>query len=1134
MVPTLSQLNNFHREEIPPLSSGEAIGRKGFQKPVRTISVGKTPLDVVYHRTAVDHALSNSKLFAVQDEDDTPCDFQPLWLLEERPCLPGTDLETYEFPLTVNDSKKELINPSNPSAFQAARMYKNDIPSYEKHLQFWKTLRRRCEDDFHLMQESPQMTMDAVVSAIEKDFGSGFMDLFSNPLLSMGSGGSNQPTGATASKFDTLRSDAPHVTVGGPQSLQAPTNDALTTAFRRQNAIAVFLNNSTVYEDAKKTTYEKPISFLSYYSISDFSTRSELLSTTYNRPFATDFTQQENIDFVQHNKFNLSHRKNSFFRFGFTPAFRLSTTIKTIFDTLAGHDYDNLIVSHNDKRSINLPIEVVQSQVLEQFEQQSQHVCMNTDDNDSWSSARFLNIHSVPGAQTQCESLKLLESFLANDRYQHGGFSWKPMDFPESILDREQILAALLKDAAFFDKIRWDAEAEEANRKANFCFDAKEAADIVVFTCAAQAARGTGLSSCTLTGDQIWSPGNSTVHQSTKEPSRKRQVLPDLSPSPGPQRQEPAPPLGPHGPASPPAPPLAHHGPSWQLSPPLEPVPPLDPQGPSPPPPPHRKEPAPPLGPHGPLVPPLAPHAPARGPHGASTPSDKNPETSPSQCNKRTLDRLNCDDSLYTVPLMLPGAEHLPYALQMRACPGARDRDVSSTFFRANVDILYDHISKSCAQQDQISLETSTITTEDGDVLTYKKLPTFRDEANSPTLQFLLHILFMSTCARLTGNSDVLDLFPVWKKEMRNSLFSHSDIEELGPLDSSLPIATDLSVKEFSMFLHDYVGGFDKNLGPAVSKQHDRFIPKRFKSDCITSILVLQRLVTHFKKGTTSDILMFLRSMEDYDVKERRLLLIETLVKAFSKSGNYQMEQSLYKLFHQVVLDVEGYFPGFAGIATEESVFPGTGGYEGLSGLVLDELAEPKINSNKRLDDMTKKRLKEFERELLGYFCHQDKKLHRKIMGLVLDTQQVLRWKDTCRIFDLCDVEHFCCKIYIVCMNSHPSRTISLTPECCNYYSWPRPNPKSWDHAMKSSFQESWNAFCDLMNSPSPLTIPYQLLIHERIYITDNHFQLEDTDVRDLVDNSNGSPQSVPGANEDIEFTGDPREEESHLVRRLF
>ena len=40
---------------------------------------------------------------------------------------------------------------------------------------------------------------------------------------------------------------------------------------------------------------------------------------------------------------------------------------------------------------------------------------------------------------------------------------------------------------------------------------------------------------------------------------------------------------------------------------------------------------------------------------------------------------------LYAVPLLLKGSEKLPYANQMRAAPGARDHDVSSVSFRANL-----------------------------------------------------------------------------------------------------------------------------------------------------------------------------------------------------------------------------------------------------------------------------------------------------------------------------------------------------------------------------------------------------------------------------------------------------------------
>ena len=230
---------------------------------------------------------------------------------------------------------------------------------------------------------------------------------------------------------------------------------------------------------------------------------------------------------------------------------------------------------------------------------------------------------------------------------------------------------------------------------------------------------------------------------------------------------------------------------------------------------------------------------------------------------------------------------------------------------------------------------------------------------------------------------------------MRHQVFSATEVASLGPLDLSLPLADKVSVREFSMFLHDYLGGLDKNLGPVVSKQHDRFIPGRFKKELRTALLVMERLCEHFEMDRFESsgcptVTGFLASMDDIDDRERRFLLIQTLVRAFSRSGNYQMEPSLYKLFHQVVLDVEGFFPGFAGPVTIDSVFPGSGGYEGLASIHFDDVKNDKINCNKRSDHVIEKRLQELHDELLAYFRAPERKLHRKIVGLFLDQSGTL------------------------------------------------------------------------------------------------------------------------------------------------
>ena len=1035
LVPSLSQLNKFHHRDIPDLPSGASIPRPGFPKPVRSIAVGKTPFDVVYHKTVVDHAVANGKLLNVKDVDDVCCNFQPLWLFDGNPCPPATNMHVYQMPLRVNKQKKELINPLDPSAFQAARMYKNDITTYEDHLDFWSNLREAVVVQYNSVPHPDETSLRVLEEAIVDKFRDGYVNLFYKPLLSMGSGGSNQPTGATASQFDTLRSDAPHVIVSGPQTLQAPTNAALTAAFERQNAIAVFLNRKTVMEeddsdddsvpDVHSVEKKPPIQFLSYYCVNRYETSSERMGHTYNSTFSREFSSEKTESFVRQNKFNLSHRKNSFLLFSLVPAFGLNTIVKIIFNDLLKRPYESLIVSEKDKRSINVPITKVQELVLQQYTLQTERIQSNLPPS---AHPKFLNRQSVPGLQTQCEDLSLLEAFLSDDKHRKGGFDWKPIDFPESILDREQVLSALVQEPDFLQRLVWSFDAELDFQKSKFAFDSKTAADIIVFTCAAQAGRGTGLHSCTIPEPDIWR-GSCALNG---EPSKKKQKL-------------------------------------------------------------------------------------------AHPPSD------------RTARSLHPTDhhNLYTVPLLLPGAEHLPYSLQLKATPGTRDRDVSSAFFRNNADILLTSLSPSTQARVCCTVQ---IPVEDDLLIQKRTLGDIKDDPTSPGCQFLLNLLFMSVCSRLTGNSTLLDLFPLWKTKCRNQIFSEDDISALGPLSLSLPIATELSVKEFSMFIHDYVGGFKKNLGPLVSKQHDRFIPARFKKECLTSLLVLKRLLSYFQPSKLEllgcvTVPGFLSKMHSIEDDQRRLLLIQTLVRAFSRSGNYQMEQTLYKLFHQVVLDVEGYFPGFAGRVTIASVFPGTGGYEGLSSLILDDVLYPKINTNKRSDDVVDARLEVFHGELIDYFKRPERKLHRRVVGLTIDTENMLRWIETARFLDLCDVEHFCCKVYIVCMNSHPSRTISLTPQCCNYYSWPRPNPKDWDDRMAASFQQSWSAFVELMTSETPIPIPQQLVLREKEYVLDDTDIIEDTTPFELLDSSDDSPQAVPGLHEDPVHEVDPEEEENYIDR---
>ena len=295
------------------------------------------------------------------------------------------------------------------------------------------------------------------------------------------------------------------------------------------------------------------------------------------------------------------------------------------------------------------------------------------------------------------------------------------------------------------------------------------------------------------------------------------------------------------------------------------------------------------------------------------------------------------------------------------------------------------------------------------------------------------------------------------------------------------------------MFLNDCLRGVEPDergqatpLGNLVSAQHNTFIPKRLREDAASYVLFLDKLVEHFLIGddqqSDGSVAAYVATMPDAVVKRNRRELIEVLVKAISDSGNFQMEDKLMSLGHQVVLDIEGFFLGFAGPVTADSVFPGTGAVEGLASLVLSDVGRAanvvsdSINRNKRSLHRQRERLVHFHGVLKTYFGGASKVALRAAVGLFQHSKDPdnLRWKKTGRILDLCDAEHFCCKLYITAMNSYSSRTISERPRCCNNYCYPRLNPKPWDESIKGFFRTIWEAYLSLPNATT--AIPPQLV----------------------------------------------------------
>jgi hypothetical protein len=200
--------------------------------------------------------------------------------------------------------------------------------------------------------------------------------------------------------------------------------------------------------------------------------------------------------------------------------------------------------------------------------------------------------------------------------------------------------------------------------------------------------------------------------------------------------------------------------------------------------------------------------------------------------------------------------------------------------------------------------------------------------------------------------------------------------------------------------------------------------------------------------------------LECQEGKIKRHVLRSVMGKAFAACiegcGNPDDAQ-LMQIMHQTISDVERFLPDFAGEVTIESIATGYGSQFGLRVL---------FSKNSGMDD--KKYLyllKVFHEELtaamqaLGdtaLFCLGYKKNDDGTIVSVFNGRK--------RSYT--DTEHLCCKLYISIVLTHPSRTVSDSPNTHSHFAWPLPphprgdDPRAFVNDARKVFAEINKKMC--------------------------------------------------------------------------
>ena len=472
----------------------------------------------------------------------------------------------------------------------------------------------------------------------------------------------------------------------------------------------------------------------------------------------------------------------------------------------------------------------------------------------------------------------------------------------------------------------------------------------------------------------------------------------------------------------------------------------------------------------------------------------------------------------YLTPLFGLFTACLPKILRLRGMPGIRCHDVSTINARNNMNNQYKH---------RIELNRPKTTEFNLHAIGEKHHLSFNavsfpiGEDNKPTtasidsfIDYVSECLFTALVCRITGNANVMDSFTQWKQK--------ENTEGTGASKSTnVPIAKEKSVMEWIHWLCLHHHGYEKKPTKIRTKQYT-LNPLLARTVRSLGINVLE-IAPAFRTGNgNSDatkegaIPSLLRSWGTFG-EPNRCDLVNTIAKTVSKAVGLQMDNSTLFLAHQTVADIESFLPGIAGEVTPESVHFGHGGKEGCD-IVLFKGSDSHLNKNRTSRVMRKKRLVRTHECFADHFLTEASSDELKAMGLMKvnhkDHKEELEekgatwthniWeclsgrksaKESTRLvftgswksFDLTDVEHFFCKLYLLCIHSGVTRNFSKTPFCGSAFTHPRKpdlNDSDWDNGCIPIGLEKWIAYCALAE-------PERRYSHHLTDCKANHIPLE-------------------------------------------
>jgi hypothetical protein len=913
----------------------------GVLRPKANTGFRETPAEFCRHRLVVEQALRQHQLLRIIDENGLPEQNQPLYTLHSCPLLAGRQYSPAELSgLQVSDKAHHMMAKGKTDSMTISRYYKNNRMICEIWCIVQSALTEACSQPLDNCVTVGQNGFEEAFQSRLNEIVGAFFPLYeimhNHPLETNGSGGSSQKQGTQIQSLrNTKRNQATHV-MGAPQDYQQWTNRQLLDLVKTKGPTLGLVFLPTMYDEDKKKKLrpewmDKKLDVFNcgYVTVAKIVSEEGDISEVLYNVFSDTLDGEESVFACLDKHFNeFSHHWHRTILVYLKPAFSLVTEVEMRMNHLHKHlHYEEVSVSRLDTREIKVDDKILQGERLQQLQGgrtidkvpipiSGSEIAKMAEEamgkvlrlagrfdvklNLNWAENIHASSENITVDANNIEQLSLLcqnrsmairpmppKSRESNMTTYKGILKHRakgatvdlteknPYLIPSSSVDFDMGVALAAQQSGFFQWLNWKKHIAQG-----------ETTDELVRICPREFCNIV-LMMYAAAAFRATDPRRTTVTHEQMRAIRRFAV----------QQSEPETPadssLDELSTDSVHAAPTLGQGQAGQT-----------------------------CG------------------HGHTGQSDDG-----------TPDETDTKDKCIFTPLHMQGTETITsFAMRTKAFPTGRHMDVATNFMIRQKEILLDFVDKNGLRGGgdarKPSLKRAEFHTrdhpdwKDGEPpVQFGTLMESPDLTKPENMEVVNHLLFMDTVFRHTGNTNILERFPEWKRVQRKKYpASETNIEgDYGPIELCLPIATNKSHKEFGCFVAETYGGYDVSISSIQSKQQtgmvDPYVTKNAQKltefglccyrDYLPEGCVYAAVQKEGEKGLPE--------------QRDRKLIMESVVHTISQASDTQYCHKNFELVHHILFDVEHMFDTIFGQHTSFNVYAGYGGREGLCVVVFGE-----------------------------------------------------------------------------------------------------------------------------------------------------------------------------------------------------